>query len=186
MGKTSSGAGFGGKAHKTPEEQVDALIQLFERCRAVVEKNRLIERKGRLRSPAALPDSCYFLLRPFSLAPPFFLGRLFGSRFLRCLLGRRFLGGRFLGGRFLCWSLFRPQPSWRELSWRQPSWQRAFLAAAFFAGAFFAAAAFLGADAFFTGFLAGGGSGAAAGAAGTATASAPPRSVSSSSSSSIP
>lgn len=37
-GKASAGAGFGGKAPKTPDEQVDALIQLYERCRAVVEK----------------------------------------------------------------------------------------------------------------------------------------------------
>jgi hypothetical protein len=39
MGKTSSGAGFAGKPPKTTEEQVDALIQLFERCRTVVGKN---------------------------------------------------------------------------------------------------------------------------------------------------
>ena len=39
MGKTSSGAGFAGKAPKTPEEQVDALLQLYERCRAVVGKS---------------------------------------------------------------------------------------------------------------------------------------------------
>jgi len=38
MGKTSSGPGFGGKSPKTPEEQVDALIQLYERCRAAVGK----------------------------------------------------------------------------------------------------------------------------------------------------
>jgi hypothetical protein len=38
MGKTSAGAGFGGKAPKTPEEQVDTLLQLFERCRTVVKK----------------------------------------------------------------------------------------------------------------------------------------------------
>lgn len=35
-GKTSTGAGFSGKAAKTTEDQVDALIQLYERCRAVV------------------------------------------------------------------------------------------------------------------------------------------------------
>lgn len=35
-GKTSTGAGFGGKAPKTPEEQVDALLTLYERCRGVV------------------------------------------------------------------------------------------------------------------------------------------------------
>lgn len=38
IGKTSSGAGFGGKTPKTPEEQVDALLQLFEKCRDVVKK----------------------------------------------------------------------------------------------------------------------------------------------------
>ncbi|MBZ5604881.1 MAG: hypothetical protein LAO79_21505 [Acidobacteriia bacterium] len=37
-GKTSSGAGFAGKPPKTPEEQVEALIQLYERCRDVVGK----------------------------------------------------------------------------------------------------------------------------------------------------
>ena len=37
-GKASSGAGFAGKAPKTAEEQVDALIQLYERCRNVVGK----------------------------------------------------------------------------------------------------------------------------------------------------
>ena len=36
FGKTSTGAGFGGKAPKTPEEQVDALLNLYERCRTVV------------------------------------------------------------------------------------------------------------------------------------------------------
>lgn len=36
FGKTSTGAGFGGKAPKTPEEQVDALLNLYERCRVVV------------------------------------------------------------------------------------------------------------------------------------------------------
>jgi len=39
LGKTSSGAGFGGKAAKAPEEQVDSLLQLFERCREVVGKS---------------------------------------------------------------------------------------------------------------------------------------------------
>jgi hypothetical protein len=38
FGKTSTGAGFGGKAPKTPEEQVDALLQLYERCRSAVVK----------------------------------------------------------------------------------------------------------------------------------------------------
>jgi len=38
-GKTSTGAGFGGKAPKTPEEQVDALLSLYERCCSVVGNN---------------------------------------------------------------------------------------------------------------------------------------------------
>jgi hypothetical protein len=38
IGKTSSGAGFGGKSPKTPEEQVDTLLQLFEKCREAVSK----------------------------------------------------------------------------------------------------------------------------------------------------
>jgi hypothetical protein len=38
VGKTTGGAGFAGKAAKGPEEQVDALLQLYERCRAVVGK----------------------------------------------------------------------------------------------------------------------------------------------------
>jgi hypothetical protein len=38
MGKTSTGAGFGGKSPKTPEEQVDTLLQLFEKCRQAVGK----------------------------------------------------------------------------------------------------------------------------------------------------
>ncbi|HTD43619.1 MAG TPA: hypothetical protein VK687_05535 [Bryobacteraceae bacterium] len=37
-GKGSAGAGFGGKGPKTPDEQVDALLQLYERCRSVVSK----------------------------------------------------------------------------------------------------------------------------------------------------
>jgi hypothetical protein len=37
-GKTSTGAGFGGKTPKTLDEQVDGLIQLYERCRTVVGK----------------------------------------------------------------------------------------------------------------------------------------------------
>ena len=37
-GKASAAAGFGGKGPKTPEEQVDALLQLYERCRTVVSK----------------------------------------------------------------------------------------------------------------------------------------------------
>lgn len=38
IGKASSGAGFGGKSPKTTDEQVDALLHLYERCRSVVEK----------------------------------------------------------------------------------------------------------------------------------------------------
>jgi hypothetical protein len=38
VGKTTTGAGFGGKSPKGPEEQVDALLHLYERCRAVLEK----------------------------------------------------------------------------------------------------------------------------------------------------
>ena len=38
MGKMSSGAGFGGKTPKTTEEQVDTLLQLFEKCRQAVGK----------------------------------------------------------------------------------------------------------------------------------------------------
>ncbi len=38
-GKGTPTAGFGsGKGAKTSEEHADALIQLFERCRGVVEK----------------------------------------------------------------------------------------------------------------------------------------------------
>jgi hypothetical protein len=37
-GRGSGGAGFAGKSTKTPEEYADALLQLFERCRAVVRK----------------------------------------------------------------------------------------------------------------------------------------------------
>ena len=38
FGKTGTGAGFSGKAPKTSEEQVEVLLQLYERCRAAVEK----------------------------------------------------------------------------------------------------------------------------------------------------
>jgi len=38
FGRAGAGAGFGGKSPKTPEEQVDALLQLYERCRAAVGK----------------------------------------------------------------------------------------------------------------------------------------------------
>ncbi|MGH7486337.1 MAG: hypothetical protein ACREMY_12180 [bacterium] len=35
-GKGGSGAGFGGKTARSPEEYADSLLQLFERCRTVV------------------------------------------------------------------------------------------------------------------------------------------------------
>jgi hypothetical protein len=39
LGKAGNATGFGGKAAaRTPEEQVDVLLQLYERCRAAVEK----------------------------------------------------------------------------------------------------------------------------------------------------
>ena len=38
-GKGAGGAGFTGKTVKTPEEYADALLQLFERCRAVIRKD---------------------------------------------------------------------------------------------------------------------------------------------------
>lgn len=37
-GKGAPTAGFGGKPSRTPEEHADALLELFERCRAVVYK----------------------------------------------------------------------------------------------------------------------------------------------------
>ncbi len=38
-GKGVSSPGFGGKVgSRTPEEYADALLQLFERCRTVIEK----------------------------------------------------------------------------------------------------------------------------------------------------
>jgi len=39
-GKGSSGAGFTGKTAKTPEEYADALLQLFEKCRAAIGKEK--------------------------------------------------------------------------------------------------------------------------------------------------
>jgi hypothetical protein len=39
LGKSAASTGFAGKtAARTPEEQVDALLQLYERCRAAVAK----------------------------------------------------------------------------------------------------------------------------------------------------
>jgi hypothetical protein len=37
FGKSGTGAGFAGKSPKTPEEQVEALLQLFERCRSALK-----------------------------------------------------------------------------------------------------------------------------------------------------
>jgi hypothetical protein len=39
-GKGAGGAGFTGKTTKTPEEYADALLQLFERCRQVIGKQK--------------------------------------------------------------------------------------------------------------------------------------------------
>jgi hypothetical protein len=38
IGKSGGGAGFTGKPTKGPEEQVEVLLQLYERCKAVVDK----------------------------------------------------------------------------------------------------------------------------------------------------
>jgi hypothetical protein len=38
-GKGAGTAGFTGKTAKTPEEYADALLQLYERCRAVIAKD---------------------------------------------------------------------------------------------------------------------------------------------------
>ena len=39
LGKAGNATGFSGKAAaRTPEEQVDVLLQLYERCRAAVQK----------------------------------------------------------------------------------------------------------------------------------------------------
>ena len=38
FGKGTGAAGFTGKTTKTPEEYAEALLQLFQRCRAAVEK----------------------------------------------------------------------------------------------------------------------------------------------------
>lgn len=40
-GRGVSAAGFTGKAAKTPEEYAEALLQLFERCRAVIGKEKV-------------------------------------------------------------------------------------------------------------------------------------------------
>jgi ATP:corrinoid adenosyltransferase len=39
-GKGGSTAGFGGKGAKTPEEYAEALLQLFDRCRTVINKEK--------------------------------------------------------------------------------------------------------------------------------------------------
>ena len=38
-GKGGGAAGFTGKSTRTPEEYAEALLQLFEKCRAVVRKD---------------------------------------------------------------------------------------------------------------------------------------------------
>jgi hypothetical protein len=37
IGKSAGGTGFAGKPPKSPEEQVETLLQLYERCRSAVE-----------------------------------------------------------------------------------------------------------------------------------------------------
>ncbi len=37
-GRGTQAVGFAGKGARTPEEQVDALLELFERCRGAVGK----------------------------------------------------------------------------------------------------------------------------------------------------
>jgi len=39
-GKGAGGAGFTGKTTRTPEEYADSLLQLFERCRQVIGKQK--------------------------------------------------------------------------------------------------------------------------------------------------
>jgi hypothetical protein len=39
-GKGAGGAGFTGKTTRTPEEYADALLQLFDRCRQVIGKQK--------------------------------------------------------------------------------------------------------------------------------------------------
>lgn len=39
-GKGTPTAGFGGKGQRSSEEYADALLELFERCRAVVTKSK--------------------------------------------------------------------------------------------------------------------------------------------------
>jgi hypothetical protein len=38
VGKTGTGAGFGGRVPKSADDQVEALLQLYDKCRAVVNK----------------------------------------------------------------------------------------------------------------------------------------------------
>lgn len=37
-GKGTPSAGFGGKGQRSSEEYADSLLELFDRCRAIVEK----------------------------------------------------------------------------------------------------------------------------------------------------
>ena len=45
-GKGGSAAGFTGKGSKTPEEYAESLLQLFERCRTVVDKEKIRLEQG--------------------------------------------------------------------------------------------------------------------------------------------
>ena len=38
-GRAGGGAGFSGKPTRSPEEYADSLLELFERCRTVVNKD---------------------------------------------------------------------------------------------------------------------------------------------------
>ena len=39
-GKGTPSAGFGGKGQRSSEEYADALLELFDRCRAIVKKSK--------------------------------------------------------------------------------------------------------------------------------------------------
>jgi hypothetical protein len=39
-GKGGAAAGFAGKGSKTPEEYAESLLQLFQKCRTVIEKDK--------------------------------------------------------------------------------------------------------------------------------------------------
>jgi len=54
IGKTSTGAGFGGKSPKTPEEQVDTLLQLLKNAATRWGSHRLTGGFGRTIRPLVL------------------------------------------------------------------------------------------------------------------------------------